>query len=397
MTSAPEEHLASVELEALVDEAEEQRQGHPLRVAARKLLVPLLALLVALLVGALLIALTIPGIFDIWGSDPAHALSLSISTVGDAYWALLTGAFGSSSDLSRTVTQMTPLIFVGLSASYSFRAGVFNIGAQGQLLLGGVVALIVGINFNSLPAALHIVLVLIGGLVGGAAWGLVPGLLKARSGANEVITTLMLNYVAVYFVNWLLVQKFLQRPGRTEPISKQVDPSVMLPSNLIGLGIALATAVAVWWFLFRSTAGFELRAVGENSNAASYAGIRVGRTYVYVMLVSGALAGLAGFDLLLGNQGFMVPAFSGSYGFDAITVAIVGGLDPLGVVLASLLLGVLRSGAINMEASTNVPSNMITIIQAIVIVFMASPFLVREIFRIRDRGVARSFSKGWAA
>lgn len=364
--------------------------------ALRALLVPSLALLVGLIVGAIVISFTAPGIWSLWGSDPGKAAGSALRLVGHAYWALLRGSLGSRSAVGQTVVQMTPLVFVGLSASYSFRAGVFNIGGQGQILIGALFALVAGVHFDSLPGVLHLPLVFLAGMLGGAAWGAIPGILKARSGANEVITTLMLNFIALGLINWLLVQPFLQRPGRTEPISKAVVSSVLLPNHYVGLGIAILTALVVRWFLFRSTPGFELRMVGENPAAASYAGIRVGGIFVKVMAVSGALAGLAGVDLLLGKQGFMVPAFSGNYGFDAITVAILGRLDPVGVILAALLLGVLRSGAIAMQAATSVSSDMITIIQAIVIVFMASPFLVREIFRIRETRVVRGFSRGWA-
>jgi general nucleoside transport system permease protein len=240
--------------------------------------------------------------------------------------------------------------------------------------------------------------------VGGALWGIIPGFLKARMGANEVITTLMLNFVALNLIAYVLTTPLWQRPGRFDPISKLMAPSAQLPHLSgyrvhIGIILALLAAYGVWWLLFRSTFGFELRAVGTNASAAAYAGMSVGRTYLLVTAIAGGLAGIAGTVNLLGVLFTSTSTDSGTYGFDAITVALLGRMSPVGVVLAALLLGGLRAGSIGMQAATSVDSDVVLIIQAIIIAFMMSPFLVREIYRIRasSNEPIETFSKGWSA
>lgn len=389
-----------VPIEEIAARESERRSGGARRwlAAIRSVVVvPALALLAGLIVGAIAIAATAEEARGEWTTAPLGALTEAWYAVRDAYLAMIQGSVGSASAIGGTVFQATPLILVGLAASLSFRAGVFNIGAQGQLLCGGLLAVWIGTALSGVPWPLLVVLTILAGIVGGAGWGFIPGVLKARTGANEVITTLMLNFVAINLVSYLLLQDFLRRPGRQEPISKQVPADIMFGNKAIGLGIALLTAAAVYWFLFRTVKGFEIRMVGDNPNAATYAGISVPGSYVRVMVISGGLAGLAAATLLLSNQGFMVPTFAGSFGFDAITVAILGRLDPRGVVFASFLLGALRAGAIAMQAETSISPDMVVIVQAVIIAFMASPYLIRAIFRVRDVGLARSFSKGWAA
>jgi simple sugar transport system permease protein len=387
-------------IEQLVEAEKDRRAGGVRRwltVARSALLVPILAMVAGLVVGAIAIAATAEEARGMWTSAPGSALTEAWYAVRDAYVAMAQGSLGDTAALRDTVFQSTPLILVGLAASLSFRAGVFNIGAQGQILLGAFAAVWVGTSLDGLNVAIHLTLVVLAGIAGGALWGLLPGVLKARAGANEVITTLMLNFVAINLVSYLLLQDFLRRPGRQEPISKQVPAGLMFGHTTIGLLIALLAAFAVWWFLFRSVKGFEVRMVGDNASAATYAGISVGSIYILVMVLSGGLAGLAAVTMLLGNQGFVVSSFAGSYGFDAITVAILGRLDPRGVVFASFLLGILRAGAIAMQAETSVSPDMVVIVQAVIIVFMASPYLIRALFHVRDVGMVRSFSKGWAA
>ena len=389
-----------VPIEELAERESERRQGGARRwlsSARSVVVVPALALLGGLLVGAIAIAATAQEARGMWTSQPIDAITEAWYAVRDAYIAMAAGSVGSLDALGGTIFQATPLILVGLAASLSFRAGVFNIGAQGQILLGGVAAVAIGTSLTGLPWPLLLLLTIVVGVIGGAIWGFIPGILKAKTGANEVITTLMLNFVAINLVSWLLLQDFLRRPGRQEPISKQVPADIMFGNSTVGLVIALLAAAAVWWFLFRTVKGFEIRMVGDNPSAATYAGISVAGIYVLVMMVSGGLGGLAASTLLLSNQGFVVSSFAGSFGFDAITVAILGRLDPRGVVFASFLLGMLRAGAIAMQAETSISPDMVTIVQAVIIAFMASPYLIRAIFRVRDVGLVRSFSKGWSS
>ncbi|HEU4480542.1 MAG TPA: ABC transporter permease [Actinomycetota bacterium] len=381
---------------------QEPEDRNPLRM----LLVPALSLVAALFVGGIVIVFSDPDALRAWASffrNPGNALSTSWDLVYDAYYALFKGSLGSSNALSETVVAATPLIFGGLSVAIAFRAGLFNIGAEGQILAGSLCAAYVGFTFQDLPAVVHLPLAVLAGFAGGSLWGFIPGFLKAKTGAHEVIMTIMLNFIALRFTDFLLTTTTFQRTGRADPISKPVAESARLPSfgdlriNL-GIILALAAAALVWWLLFRSTIGFEFRAVGSNPSAAAYAGMGVGATYVLAMVLAGGLAGLGGTATLLGIQYSITPGFAG-YGFDAIALALLGRSHPAGVVAAAFLFGVLRAGATGMQAATSVPVDIIIVIQALIIVFMAAPLLVREIFRIRTRGVIDSdtFSKSWAS
>lgn len=374
----------------------------------RLLLVPVLSLIGALVIGGLVIIFSDPETLRAWasfGRNPGAAVTLSWDLVSEAYTALFRSSLGSANALSETIVNATPLMFAGLSVALAFRAGLFNIGAEGQLLAGAMLAAYVGFTFHGLPAFIHLPLALIAGFVGGALWGFIPGFLKARTGAHEVITTIMLNFVALNLVNYLLKTQTFLRTGRTDPISKPVAEGARLPtlfSDLrihAGIILALLAAYAVWWLLFRSTIGFEFRAVGANPAAAAYAGMSVGGTYILAMVIAGGLAGLAGTSQLLGIQYSVFPGFSSGYGFDAIALALLGRAHPFGVVLAALLFGILRAGATGMQAATTVPVDIIVVIQALVIVFMAAPRLVREIFHIRADPAAEmdTFTKSWAA
>jgi general nucleoside transport system permease protein len=322
-----------------------------------------------------------------------------------AYAALANGSLGSPNAISETLLQATPLIFAALAVALGFRSGLFNIGAEGQLYLGAAFAVYVGFAITGLPTVIHLPLALAAGILGGALWGFIPGLLKARTGAHEVITTIMLNYVAYRLIDWLLNQPFFQREGRTDQISKIIEPSAFLPQLIDGLRVhwglilALAAAVFVSWLLFRSTKGFEFRAVGLNPSAARYAGINISWTVVLTMMISGGLAGLAGASVMLGSTHTLTPGFSPGWGFDAIALALLGGSRPLGVVFAAILFGALRAGATPMQLNTDIPIDLVVIVQALVIMFIAAPVLVQAIYRIRvDRRVsAEVFSKGWGA
>ena len=388
------------------------------------LLLPALAVLTAFIVGAFVIVLTDFELLALWASDPIAAIGASWASITATYGALLNGSIGNPAllfsaivtldgealrsalvPLSETIISATPLILTGLSVALAFRVGLFNIGAEGQLYLGSLFAVIVGFSITGMPWYIHLPLAVGAGFVGGALWGFIPGILKARTGAHEVIVTIMLNYVAYNLIGWALRTELVQREGRSDAISKVVEPSAALVPIIDGLRanwgivIALAAAVVVWWLLFRSTKGFEWRAVGFNPRAARYAGMSISWSIVSSMVIAGGLAGLAGAAVILGGSRTLSPGFSPGYGFDGIVVALVGNTRPLGVVAAALLFGALRAGATPMQAATGTPLDLVVIIQALVILFIAAPALVRAIFRIK---VVRTtgtevFAKGWGS
>jgi simple sugar transport system permease protein len=299
--------------------------------------------------------------------------------------------------------EATPLIFAGLSVALAFQAGLFNIGGAGQLMMGATCAGYVGFTYD-LPAVVHLPLALVAGAAGGAAWAAIAGFLKARTGAHEVISTIMLNFVALRSLDHLLSVDRFQRTGRNDPISKIVRESARLPAlpgplGHLGLLLAAAAAVGVWWLLNRSTIGFRMRAVGRNPHAAKTAGMSVGATYVLAMAVAGALAGLAGTSNLLGRPSYsLIGGFYRQIGFDAIALALLGRTKPGGVVGAALLFGALRAGSTGMQASTSTPVDIIVVIQALIIAFVAAPRLVEAIWRVRARGIGdQSFTAGWGA
>jgi ABC-type uncharacterized transport system permease subunit len=390
-------------------------QGAPRNVGAivlggtRQLLVPVLSLVTALIIGAVVIILSDPEFIKKVGSNPGAALAAGFGAVGGAYSGLYSGAIGnpfeSITPISETLLRATPLIFAGLAVALGFRAGLFNIGAEGQIYIGALFATGVGISFTGLPIYVHLPLAVAAGFVGGALWGFIPGILKARTGAHEVITTIMLNYVSYLIVDIALRQPFYQRPDRDDPVSKFIEPSAILPQLLspqrvhLGLILALLAAVAVWWLLFRSTKGFEFRAVGLNPSGARYAGMNISRTVVITMMISGGLAGLAGASEILGTNLRLTPGFSPHWGFDAIAIALLGASRPVGVVGAAILFGALRAGATPMQAQTGIPIDLVVVIQGLVIMFIAAPALVRGIYRIKaGRTVsAEIFTKGWGA
>ncbi|MET7279163.1 ABC transporter permease [Kribbella sp. NPDC005582] len=367
-------------------------------------LVSLSAIVLALLVGAILIIVgdddvkTAVGYF---GAAPMDTISAALSAVGEAYKALAVGAIGGITPITESLTQATPLICGGLAVSLAFRTGLFNIGAQGQLIMGAVLAGYVGFAWH-LPPVLHLIVAIVAGLIGGAIWGGVVGLLKARTGAHEVIVTIMLNYVAIYLLQWLLTTSTFQRPGRADPISPVVDKNAQYPqfgdTRLhVGFLLALVAAVFVWWLLNKSTVGFELRAVGANADASRTAGMSVGRAYVIAMVVAGALAGLAGTQQVLGTDLPLTDGVAASVGFDAITVALLGRGTPLGTVLAGLLFGALNAGGLQMQLITQTPLTLTTVLQATIVLFVAAPALVRSVFRFlpKDRGSGAILAKGW--
>ena len=401
-----------------------RRRGAGVLRALRGLVLPVLALFTAFVVGAFVIVLTDFELLGLWASDPIAAIGASWSSVFDTYGALLRGSIGDPVriisalitlnweelrpallPLSETLLSTTPLILTGLSVALAFRVGLFNIGAEGQLYVGALFAVIAGFSLVGVPWFIHLPLALGAGFLGGALWGFVPGILKARTGAHEVIVTIMMNYVAYNLITWSLRTELVQREGRSDAISKIIEPTAALVPIVQGLRanwgilVALLAAVAVWWLVFRSTKGFEFRAVGFNPRAARYAGMSIGWSTVLSMVIAGGLAGLAGTVAIVGGSRTLTTGFSPGYGFDGIVVALVGNTRPLGVVAAALLFGALRAGATPMQAATGTPLDLVVIIQALVIMFMAAPGLVRAIYRIRTERVTGTevFAKGWGS
>ena len=357
--------------------------------------VTVLAFVAAIVLGGLLIAFSDPHVLG------NFSIGAAWHSAAGAYSAMFKGAVvdpstvsgGSATTVFRPITETlvnaTPLVLSGLAVMLPFRAGLFNIGAAGQFTGGAIVAGWLGFAF-SMPPVVHVVVATAGGFVGGAVVGWAVGELRARTGANEVIVTIMLNYVMAELLLYLLGTSTFRRPHRTDPISPLVAGTARLPhlagSGLrlnTGLLVALAAAVAVWWLLARSVPGFRFRAIGANPDAARAAGIDVERGYATVMLLAGGLAGLAGAAIVLGVNFDLDPQVAGTYGVDAITIALLGRGTSLGVVLASLLYGALRAGGVTMQASTSTPIDIVTVIQSVIVLFVAAPPLVRALFRLR--------------
>ncbi len=336
--------------------------------------VPIFAFIVALIIGALVMLAT--------AVDPV--------TIGRSYIALLEGSVGSLNAVSETLTAAAPLILAGLGLALGFRAGLFNIGAEGQIIVGGLVAAIVGFSIEGLPWALHLPLTLLAGAFAGAAYASIAGWLRAATGAHEVISTIMLNLISYRLLDYMLRLPWVQKAERADPISKSVVESAELPRLLAwidanlrvhaGLFLVIAAVILIYWLLFRTKLGFEFRASGENADAARYAGIRAPLIIVTAMGSAGALAGLAGANQVLGVLGRATPGFSAGIGFDAISVALLGRSHPVGVLFAGLLFGALKAGGRQMQVDAGVSIDLIGIIQALIIVFIAAPLLVRAIF-----------------
>ena len=374
----------------------------------RALLIPTLAIITALILGAIIIAVTDIDILRLWGEDPGEALSQSVEQVADAYTALFRGSIGSGRAISETLFSATPLILTGLAVALAFNAGLFNIGANGQLHMGGMAALWVGFSVD-LPAYLLIPLALVAAIIAGGIWGGIPGLLKARTGAHEVITTIMFNFIALFFVNYLLTTRVFQAEGRDDLISEPVNEAAELPLLFgsdyrvhVGFLIALGAVAFTHWLLYRSVLGFDFRAVGANPEAARYAGMKPTLIFMLVMATAGALAGLAGANQILGLEPYRAQSnFAGTTGFDGISIALLGRSHPLGVLWAGLLFGALRAGGREMQGFAGIPIDLVIVIQALIIVFIAAPAVIRSLFRLpeevesgEDTTVATS---GWGA
>ncbi|MFC1417036.1 ABC transporter permease [Streptacidiphilus cavernicola] len=373
-------------------------------------LVTLLAIVLSLVVGAVLIVLSNTATMDqasYFFASPGDFLSSAWDDISSAYGSLFRGAVFDPATVSGTPAQFfgpitntleyaTPLIFGGLGVSIAFRAGMFNIGGQGQLIIGAIFTSYVAFSWTALPGVLHVAAAVLAGLVGGLLYGGVVGWLKARRGAHEVIVTIMLNYVAYLLLGgWLLNTSVFHDPKDAgQAISKPADPGAVLPhlfgSSLntdFGLLLALVATFATAWFFKRSKLGFEVRAVGLTPSAARTAGINVRRVQIASMLISGAMMGMIGVTQTIGlsnpNNNSIAPNIDAGLGFTAITVALLGRTKPWGVVWAALLFGALQAGGALMQTQAQVSIEIITVIQALIVIFVAAPRLVKEIFRLR--------------
>ena len=363
------------------------------------------SLLLAVIVGSLMIMFTderVRETFSYIFARPGDFFSASWDAISGAYAALFRGSIYNTraEDFATAIRPLTetckfagPLIAAGLGVGLAFRAALFNIGGRGQMLMAGAAAGWVGYQFEW-PWPVHLTVAILAGMVAGALWGGLVGLLKARTGAHEVIVTIMLNYVAFYLVFYALSeQSLLQAPNSANPKSFPMKESAVLPKLLgdrynlhLGFLLALVAVAVVWWILNRSSLGFRIRAVGENPSAARSSGIDVGRTYVVVMLISGALVGLAGVNQVLGTvpSGITLDLDSG-IGFDAITVALLGRSKPIGIMWAGLLFGAFKAGGFAMQASQGIPVDIVLVVQSLIVLFIAAPPLIRAIFRLPAR------------
>jgi len=368
----------------------------------------LFAVLASFIVGGILIAFANAGVQSSAGylfARPGDFFGAIGNAVFGAYDALFRGSVfnyqakdfaGMIRPITETLAFATPITMAGLGLAVAFRSGLFNIGGTGQIISGALFAGWVGI-YVDLPFYLHFPLAVLAGIIGGGLFGALVGFLKAATGANEVIVTIMFNYIAGLMLSYLLKTPFLQAPGSVNPISPAVKetakywqflgPTFRLHSGIVAMLLAV---VFVWWLLNRSSLGFQFRALGHNPNAAKVAGINIGLTYVLVMGVSGALAGLAGTSQILGTERFLTTGVAASFGFDAITVALLGRSNPWGVLAAGILFGGLRAGAVTMQANQGVPIDIVFIVQSMIVLFIAAPPLVRAIFRLPSpKGVAK--------
>jgi general nucleoside transport system permease protein len=379
-------------------------------ITGTSVVVTILAFFSALVLGALVVIFSDDAAREALGyvtARPSDFLGAAWTAVFEAYRALVSGSLGGLGQISETLVAATPLIATGLAVAIPLRAGLFNIGAEGQVIAGGLTAGIVGFSLSGLPLLIHLPLAVLAGLAGAALMGWIPGVLKARTGAHEVITTIMLNNIAALSVTYLLSTTFIQNPTRSDPISKSISESAIFP-RFPGLGsyrmntsilVVIVLAIVAFWLLERSTTGFELNAVGSNPIAATSAGMSPNRSIIVAMSIGGAMAGAAGASEILGIQGRITDGFSAGIGFDGITVALLGRGSVGGTVAAGLLFGALKSGGRAMQAQTGTSLDLVVVIQALIIVFIAAPGLVRALYRIKtDDGLGTTqVAKGWGS
>ena len=349
----------------------------------RIVLLPATAIVLALIVGAVIMI----------ASSPLVGGALNPMLPLTAYGALVAGSVGSFNAIINTLVQATPLVLAGLAVGIGFKAGLFNIGAQGQFLMGGLAAAAMGVATAGLPPIAAIPIAVLAGIVAGLAYGFIPGFLKAYTGAHEVVTTIMLNYVAIQIIAYVASGPLRGENvsfARTETITTAALPVIAGREGHIGIFFAAIAVPIIAWLLFRSTLGFEIRTVGANPDAARYAGMRPRGLIILTMSISGLLAGLAGATEILGQVGHMPAAYATGVGFDAIAVALLGRSHPVGILFAGLLFGAMRAGAGLMQIQAGIPVQMVFVLQAVILFFLAADIIVRRIFRVRADGTGVS-------
>ena len=422
--TSPKPDASKVLAQELMGEGPSQRGKSRGRKIVDLVAVPLLSVFTALLIGAVIIALSSEDVWAAFAESAGAGLKTSFGLIVTTYAALFAGAIGDPAKIIaalesgdpltirravnpffETLVASTPYIYGGLAVALGFRAGLFNIGVEGQLFIGAIASAFVGYSLVGLPLWIHLPLTILAGFAGGALWGFIPGYLKARTGAHEVINTIMLNYIAFRLSDWLLTGP-MKRPDSFNPVSPFILDSAKLPRFFAdpirfhgGFFLALLVAYLVYWFLFKTRWGFDLRSVGSNLHAARYAGMSIFLWTVLAMTFSGGLGGMAGSNEVLGVNYNLAMAFSSGYGFDSIALALLGKSHPLGVVLSALLFGALRNGATRMMVVTGIPIDIISILQALILAFIAAPAIIRTIYRLKapaegEEGIAL---RGWGA
>ena len=362
-----------------MSEAAEERRPRP-RLWAR------IVALVAVPVTAVLGALVVGGIIIILSSLVRGSLDLTLPL--QAYGNLFEGAFGSVRGVLFSIASATPLILGGMAVGLGFKAGLFNIGATGQFLMGALGSAAIGAYLAGASPIVAVPGAILAGAALGAAWGFIPGALKTWTGAHEVVTTIMLNFIAGAVIGYLITGP-LEAPGfsfsRTGPLGNSELPTFPIFGGSIHLGVLIAFALVpvVWWVLWRSTLGFEIRTVGANPDAARYAGMRPALLTILTMSLCGLLAGLAGAGQILGISHFMNASYGTSIGFDSISVALLGRAHPVGITLAALLFGAMRAGSGLMQIEAGIPVEIIDVIQATILLFLAADLVIRRALRIR--------------
>jgi len=340
-------------------------------------LVPALSVLLALLVGAVIMILT----------SPLVTGEFSLVLPLQAYAAMLGGAFGSLDAVVNTLVNATPLVLAGLAVGIGFKGGLFNIGAQGQFLIGALAATTVALALNDASPVVAIPAAVIAGMIGGAAWGFIPGALKAYTGAHEVVVTIMLNFVALAVLSWAVSGPLHGDNvvfSRTNDIEAAALPIIIGRNGHLGILFAAAAVPIASWLLYRSTTGFEIRTTGANPDAARYAGMRPRRVIILTMALSGLFAGLAGTTEILGEVGFLSAGYATDVGFDAIAVALLGRAHPVGILFAALLFGAMQAGAGAMQIQADLPVQMVDVLQAVILLFITADVIVRRVFRVRE-------------
>lgn len=365
-------------------------------------LVSVLSIVIALVAGAVLIILADADVQRAAGyifARPSDFFYYAFHSVLEAYSALFRGAVfdwnansfvRSVRPLTESLVSGTPLILTALGIALAFRSGLFNIGGQGQVILGAVVGGYLGYAMH-LPVVLHMIVALAGGMLAGAIWASIAGVLKAKTGANEVIVTIMLNSIALYLMAYLLKQEWYKQKEGSIPLTANIDSTAhffkILPDPFrlhVGFLIAILATAIIWWLLERSTIGFEMRMVGQNPAAARTAGISVSKVTIVVMAIAGALAGAGGANQVLATEGNVGGGIAGTIGFDAITVALLGRSRPVGVFFAGILFGGFKAGGYLMQAQTGTPIDIVLVVQSIIVLLIAAPPLVRAIFRLPE-------------